>query len=107
MASMSDSSLSQGDEELLEELKADQRRRWAEGKPLRVEDYLAQHPGLASHAEGVLDLIDNEAVLRRRSGDTPRPEDYLSRFPHLADQLALWFGADELLSSLTFLPDRL
>jgi WD40 repeat protein len=98
---------SQADEELLEALKADQRRRWAEGRPLRVEDYLAQHPGLAGHAEGVLDLIDNEAVLRRRSGDTPRPEDYLGRFPQFADQLALWFEIDDVLPSIASLPDPL
>jgi serine/threonine-protein kinase len=39
----------------------------------------------------VLDLIYNEVVLRKEAGESPRLEEYLRRFPHLAEPLELQF----------------
>jgi serine/threonine-protein kinase len=72
-------------------LLADQRRRWGNGERPDVESYLRLHPDLAANPDAVLDLIGYEVLLRRRHGETPRLEDYLPRFPHLADDLRAHF----------------
>jgi serine/threonine protein kinase/Tfp pilus assembly protein PilF len=78
-------------------LRFDQRRRWQEGDAVRVEAYLEQEPALRSDAEGLLDLIYNEIVLREATGDPPRLEEYLRRFPQFADQLRLQFQVHQAL----------
>ena len=82
---------------LLEHLKQDQRQRWREGRPGAIEDYLRQHTSLAEQTEAVLELIYTEVLLREQQGETPKLEEYSSRFPHLADELAMQFQAHELL----------
>jgi tetratricopeptide (TPR) repeat protein len=77
--------------DLLEDLLAEQRRRWQDGEPAPVEEYLGRHPALANDPEAVLDLIYNEVFLREQHGDPPRLEEYLSRFPYLADQVRAQF----------------
>ncbi|WZP00639.1 protein kinase [Isosphaeraceae bacterium EP7] len=72
---------------LIETLLADQRLRSHSGIPLPVEDYLDRHPILVNNPAWVVDLIDNERTLRKARGDTPSPDEYLARFPDLADQL--------------------
>src|SRR5262249_45027561 len=72
-------------------LLVEQRRRWHQGDPVRAEAYLANYPGLAADAEGLLDLIYNEIDLRQERGDHPRLEEYLERFPAFADQLRIQF----------------
>jgi hypothetical protein len=85
---------------LLDTLLAEQRRRWQQGQPPTIEDYLRQHPTLAAQPDAVIELIYNEVLLREQRGETPRPEDYLSRFPHLADELALQFRVHQELAPL-------
>src|SRR5262245_22548604 len=77
----------------LEELKEDQRRRWSMGVPQSLETYLEQHPEVDNHPGAVVELIYNEVLLRERHGETPRPEDYTPRFPHLSEEIALQFQA--------------
>jgi serine/threonine-protein kinase len=62
-------------------LRADQRQRWQQGDPIRVEAYLDQHLSLRQCPEAVLDLIDHEACLRAERGETSTEAEYLTRFP--------------------------
>jgi tetratricopeptide (TPR) repeat protein/WD40 repeat protein/tRNA A-37 threonylcarbamoyl transferase component Bud32 len=87
---------------LVEELRADQARRWRAGQRLLAEAYLGAFPQLASSAEDALVLIWGEALLRRELGDAPQPAEYQARFPPHADALAVQF---ELERQLEPLPD--
>jgi WD40 repeat protein len=69
----------------------DQRRRWERGDRVQVETYLNDRPGLRDDAEQVLELIEHEITLREEQGETPPLEEYLRRFPDLADDLRLHF----------------
>jgi serine/threonine protein kinase len=82
---------------LRSELKADQSRRWRAGDRRRVEAYLADHPGLATDPEFVLALVNGELLQREELGDLPRLEEYLTRFPALADRLRALFAVLERL----------
>ena len=85
---------SRGRPAVLALLLGHQRRAWRRGERAPVEDYLAQQPGLRDDAEAVLDLIYNEILLREEVGESPRLEEYLGRFPHLAPQLELQFEVE-------------
>ena len=76
---------------LAELLLIDQHERWRKGERVQVEDYLQKHPGLAGQEEAVLDLIYNEIFLREGRGEAPRLDEYLARFPQLADPLRMQF----------------
>src|SRR4051812_3764600 len=76
---------------LLSLLLAHQRRGWRRGERAPVETYLERQPELHDDPETVLDLIYNEVVLRAELGESPGLEEYVRRFPHLADPLALQF----------------
>jgi serine/threonine protein kinase/Flp pilus assembly protein TadD len=94
-------------------LCAEQRRRWQQGDRIPVEAYLERRPALRQRPEAVLDLIYNEVVVREEHADRPRLEEYLKRFPELADELRRQFevhqaieGADSddgVLTSITSL----
>jgi serine/threonine protein kinase len=75
----------------LSRLLSDQRSRWGRGERVRAEEYVRQHPGLLADAERLLDLVYNEIYLREKAGDNPRLDEYLARFPDLADSLRLQF----------------
>ncbi len=77
--------------ELLERLITDQRSRWQLGESVYVETYLNEYPQLRADAQGVLDLIGNEIVLRRERGDDPTLEEYLHRFREFEPSLRQWF----------------
>ena len=64
-------------------LHADQVGRWATGDKVLVEEYLVRYPGLQGAPEAVLDLIEQEVVLRERAGEVPHPDEYTARFPNL------------------------
>jgi serine/threonine protein kinase/Tfp pilus assembly protein PilF len=87
------------DSKHISELCEDQRRCWAGGDPVPVETYLRQRPALAADREAVLDLIYNEIYLRTEKGDRPQLDEYLRRFPHLADELHLQFDVHMALES--------
>jgi eukaryotic-like serine/threonine-protein kinase len=76
-------------------LLRDQRQRWQRGERVLVESYLEQHPALCEDAESALDLIYQELVLREEQGETPRAEEFISRFPQFAAELALQFEVDQ------------
>ena len=64
-----------------------QRQRWLEGDRMLVEALVAGREDLAGDEQGLLDLIYSEFCLREQLGDRPDLEEYLRRFPHLADPL--------------------
>ena len=66
-----------------EQILADQRVCWGQGKRVLVEDYLSRHPELRDQPEPLLDLIYNEVVLREQNGEKPGPDEYVARFPEL------------------------
>ncbi len=71
---------------LLGLLRAEQSENWR-GVGVLVEDYLKEHPGLPADAEGLLELIYHEVLLREASGEVASLEEYLQRFPQFASQL--------------------
>jgi WD40 repeat protein/serine/threonine protein kinase len=79
-------------------LLVEQRERWEHGERLPVEDFLQRVPGLYADAEGLLDLIYNEFLLREEAGEHPQPADYLKRFPNLGPQLQALFAVDHALA---------
>jgi tRNA A-37 threonylcarbamoyl transferase component Bud32 len=83
--------------QLVTVLRVDQRHRWLRGQRVPAEDYLRRQPALAADAEAALDLIFSEFVLREELGDTPRPEDYLERFPRYGAPLERLLRLDRAL----------
>jgi serine/threonine-protein kinase len=84
---------------LLAQLLDEQRRRWRQGERVLVENVLARLPALRADRAIVLDLIYNEIILREQDGERPRQEEYLQRFPHLSQELALQFEVDRFLNA--------
>jgi tetratricopeptide (TPR) repeat protein/predicted Ser/Thr protein kinase len=83
----------------LDGLLDEQSRRWQQGDCVQVEDLLARQPGLSGDAEAALDLIYHEIQLRRQRGEPVDPEEYLRRFPQLADELPMLFEVEQALHS--------
>src|SRR5262249_21062829 len=54
-----------------------------------------------------LDLLYNEVLLRQERGETPSLDEYLGRFPHLAEPVGLLFEVDRCLEPDPFLPATL
>jgi tRNA A-37 threonylcarbamoyl transferase component Bud32 len=75
-------------------LLAHQRNRWDCGERVPVEDFLKHQPGLSQNTEVLLDLIYAEVVLRREAGELPTPEEYVVRFPALAEPIRTQFEVD-------------
>ncbi|HKB05175.1 MAG TPA: serine/threonine-protein kinase, partial [Gemmataceae bacterium] len=74
-----------------------QRRRWAAGDRVPVEHFLDGRPAVAGDTELVLDLIYAEVLLRREAGEQPTADEYLARFPDLADPIKTQFEVDAAL----------
>lgn len=72
----------------------DQRHRHAAGAPRPAESYFESFPALRSDTELALDVVYQEYVLKRDAGTTYSTNKYLSRFPDLAEQLAMQFELD-------------
>lgn len=84
---------------LVDGLQEDQRRRWRAGERALAETYFEQHPELLGAEPLALQLLYGEIILREESGETPQPEEYQRRFPHLATQLPLLFEVHRALES--------
>jgi WD40 repeat protein/predicted Ser/Thr protein kinase len=79
-------------------LQEEQRDRWQRGEHVLVE-HLERYPEVQGDAEALLDLIYHEILLLEQSGDVPRLEEYLARFPHLARPLRDQFEVHGALAS--------
>jgi serine/threonine-protein kinase len=85
--------------QLCEMLCAEQRSHWQRGDRVPAETYLAQAPSLAADPDRAVELVYNEVVLREELGEQPQLEEYVRRFPHLADSLQRLFAVHEALGS--------
>src|SRR2546425_13307027 len=85
--------------QLVARLEEEQGIRWQRGERVLVEAYLEQYPELQPEANGIVDLLYNEFLLREEAGEGPRQEDYVVRFPQLADQLRDQFDVHSALQS--------
>src|SRR5262245_46467397 len=88
-------------------LPQDQNRRWQQGERVLVEDYLAVLPGLGRMEEVVVDLIHNEFLLRQQRRESPRPAEYLRRFPQFRERLDGLLAVELLLEGDRGDPDGL
>jgi eukaryotic-like serine/threonine-protein kinase len=82
----------------LEKVLSDQVRDWLGGDCRKAKFYLERQPLLVGRVDAMLDLINQEIVLRRRMGDAPRLEDYDSDFPELAGPLSRLFDVHDAIS---------
>jgi serine/threonine protein kinase len=77
---------------LIELIKVDLEYRWQQyDLPKRIEDYLAEFPELAEGNSVSCGLIYEEYLIRRRTASPPKPDEYLRRFPHQAEELRRLF----------------
>ena len=65
----------------------DHTRRWAAGAGKPPEWYLAKLPQFASDADLKIELIQIELQARTAAGESPRLNEFQSRFPELREQL--------------------
>ncbi len=84
---------------LVESLRRDQRSQWQAGARITAETYVQQHPALREDAEGTLELLYNEILIRLEAGEVPRLEEYQARFPPLAARLELLFEVHSVLEA--------
>ena len=68
-------------------LAADQHENWQQGKRTLAEVYLQQYPMVSSDEEAACDLVYGEFLLRQELGEAPSLQEYLERFPRLAEGL--------------------
>lgn len=69
----------------------DQHERWQRGDRAHVETYLRLVPELGTDGQRLLDLIYQEVLLREAAGESPAVEEYVRRFPELAEELRVQF----------------
>jgi tRNA A-37 threonylcarbamoyl transferase component Bud32/tetratricopeptide (TPR) repeat protein len=83
----------------LEQLLSEQVRDWMRGDCRPFRFYLERQASFPAEPESIIELINQEIVLRRRGGDTPTLEDYLSDYPDLAEPLSQLF---EVYNAISF-----
>lgn len=85
--------------QLVEALRAEQRRRWQAGERPVAESFLNQHPTLKLDLDCALELVYHEVLLREQQGESPRLDEYLARFPSLQEQLTSLFEVHGAIES--------
>ncbi|APW62937.1 serine/threonine-protein kinase [Paludisphaera borealis] len=78
---------------------SDQIRDWQAGRRIPAEAYLALHPLFPAESEAVFEVVYNEFLLRESLGERPCLEEFVWRFPDLADRLARQLALHRALSS--------
>src|SRR5262249_55235642 len=76
-------------------LRIDQDVRWTNGQGVPAEDYLHRFPDLED--DSALELIYAEFVLRRRLGQRPTIDEFVSRFPEQAERIRRQLELDQAL----------
>lgn len=84
---------------LITYLLTTQRETWEQGGRASIEVLLQQHPALKEESDGLLDLIYNEVFLREQKGESPQLEEYLLRFPELADSIRAQFEVHQAIQT--------
>jgi serine/threonine protein kinase len=85
--------------DLVEMLRAKQRRSWEEGERVDTESYFALYPRLLADPTSALQMVYNEVLLCEEEGAGPRLEDYVRRFPQFTDELPPLFEVHRALES--------
>jgi eukaryotic-like serine/threonine-protein kinase len=85
--------------DLVETLRAEQRRQWLRGERLFVEAIFERHPELLAIPACALELLYSEMVLREEAGDITTLDEYVRRFPCFASQLPPLFEVHRALES--------
>jgi serine/threonine protein kinase/Tfp pilus assembly protein PilF len=85
-------------------LGAEQHQHWQEGKRTPAEVYLQQYPVLSTDEEAACDLVYGEFLLRQELAEAPSLQEYLERFPQLADALKQLHEYAQFNSVLHWLP---
>src|SRR5579884_2826039 len=75
-----------------------QKTAWAAGDRTPAEGLLTDS-ALAGDRDALLHLLYGEFVLRQESGDAPSEDEYLVRYPDLADDLRLQFEVHAALGA--------
>src|SRR5262245_37435261 len=79
-------------------IRRDHRARWLRGERVPAEEYLSGvEPAVG--ADSALVLIHGEFLLRQELGEAPALEEYLDRFPALAERLRQADSVHRLLAS--------
>lgn len=76
---------------------AEQRRRWKHGQRISVEALCLEFQKPEINNDQRLDLIYQEVLLREQLGEGAVVEEYIARFPALAEELRLQFALDEAI----------
>ena len=90
--------------QLVEELCAEQRRRWQAGDCVPAQEYFDRHPALAGAPDSAAELVYNEVVLREERGEVVAPQEYLRRFPHLEPYLQRVFEVHKVFGGESAFP---
>jgi len=75
--------------DLAEVLRADQRNQWRAGARVPAEWYFERFPVLWDDLDLALDLIHHEFLLRETLGEPAELEEYVARFPRLAESITV------------------
>lgn len=73
-----------------------QEQEWNAGSRSSIEQILAEQPELLRSRELLLDLIENEIIVRTNCGDRPELEEYQRRFPGIADDIHVQWLVNDL-----------
>jgi eukaryotic-like serine/threonine-protein kinase len=84
----------------LESLISEQVKAWMRGDRPPIKLLVDRHPAIFDQPKALVELVNQEIVLRQIRGETPRPGDYLIDFPHLAEPLARLFEVHSAVSNL-------
>jgi serine/threonine protein kinase len=87
-------------EQILHQIRAEQQASWGSGTRTPIEVYLQRHPEVCANRELLIDLVYSEIALCRQRGETVDPNDYVRRFPDLADDLRREFEFDGYLDDI-------
>jgi WD40 repeat protein len=85
-------------------LMAEFRRRWEAHDRVRVEDFLSARNESTLGDALLLDLLYQEVILREQLGERPGVEEYVQRFPALAEPLRKQFALHQALAGNSLLP---
>jgi len=89
----------------LDEWIAEQRRRWLQGERDICRDYLSRHDhAITSDRLAAAELIYHEFLLREESGETPRFEEHIRRYPEYASELLMFREADHAVNQASSSP---
>ncbi len=83
-------------ETILREMAA----QWESGSRTSVEKILVQYPDLNNDTQVLLDLIQNEVILREGLKETPTLQEYIKRFPNREKELRIQWEIDSAIRSM-------